>query len=90
MKAEREQIDTFASQYAQLIAARDRTLGQYEEALWRTGQRSMPASTRSERHADALPRLVPLRDIRERLLPLAGLPDAPLGWADAAARDAEG
>ena len=81
LREEREKIDTFAAQYAQLIAARDRTLAQYNGAL---AERAKIDSRIAEirRMLNALPRLVTLRDIRQRLLPLADLPDAPRSWAD--------
>ena len=81
LREEREKIDTFAAQYAQLIAARDRTFAQYNGAL---AERAKIDSRIGEiqRMLNALPRLVTLRDIRQRLLPLADLQDAPRNWAD--------
>jgi len=38
----------------------------------------------------ALPRLAALRGIRERLAPLAAVPEAPSGWANEAARAEKG
>ena len=81
LKEERERIDTLASEYAQLVATHDRASAQYEEAI---AERGTIRSRMDEiqRHLNALPRSAALRAIRERLQPLAGLPDAPLGWLD--------
>ena len=35
-----------------------------------------------QRHLNALPRLADLRGLRQRIAPLANLPDAPSGWAE--------
>ncbi len=80
LKEERERIDTFASEYAQLVATHERASTQYEEAF---AERGLIRSRMDEiqRHLNALPRSAALRTIRERLEPLADLPDAPLGWA---------
>jgi uncharacterized protein YhaN len=81
LKEKREQIDTAASQYAQLVEIRDRTGSQYEEAITRRGQIHSRIEE-IQRLLNALPRLAALRSIRERLLPLAGLPEKPLGWVE--------
>lgn len=80
LKAEREQFDTLASDYARLIETRDRATGQYDEAV---GERARLQARLDEiqRHLAALPRLAALRTDRERLAPLAGLPEAPADWA---------
>jgi uncharacterized protein YhaN len=81
LKAERDRIDTFAAEYAQLIATRDRSSAQYHEAF----SERLQIQTRMDeiqRHLSALPRLAALKAIRERLAPLAPLPDAPPGWTD--------
>lgn len=82
LKAEREQIDTLASDYARLVAARDSAAHQYDEAV---GERARIQARMDEiqRHIAALPRLVALRADRERLGPFADLPEAPPGWAAA-------
>ena len=82
LKAEREQFDTLASDYARLVATRDGAAGQYDEAV---GERARIQARMDEiqRHLAALPRLVALRADRERLEPLADLPEAPPGWAAA-------
>ena len=81
LKEERERIDTLASQYAQLVEIRDRTGSHYEEAIARRGQ-IQSRMDEVQRLLNALPRLTALRGIRERLAPLADLPDAPVGWAE--------
>jgi len=81
LKEERERIDTFASKYAQLVELRDRAASQYEEAIARRGH-IQSRMDEIQRHLNALPRLVALHQIRERLAPLADLPDAPLGWTE--------
>ena len=80
-KARRDAIDTFATQYGQLAAGRDRAEAACAEA------RSALAAARTRHDAvarllGALPRLAALRDIRRELAPLDALPDAPAGWAD--------
>ena len=78
----REQIDTAAARYAALIDVRDRALHQYEEVLAaRTATQSRMDEIR--RHVSALPRLAALRAARAALEPLADLPAAPAGWAEA-------
>jgi uncharacterized protein YhaN len=79
LKARKDEIDTLASTYAQLIEKRDWASAQYEEAV---GE-SRTIRTRIEeiqRRLNALPRLAALRAIRGELAPLAELPDAPEGW----------
>jgi uncharacterized protein YhaN len=82
LKEERERLDTLASHYAQLIETRDRTAAQYNEAI---GARAKIQARTDEiqRLLNALPRLAAWRGIRDQLTPLAGLPDAPPGWAAA-------
>lgn len=81
LRAEREKIDIFAAQYAQLVATRDKAFSLYNGAL---GERARIDSRCGEidRLLVALPRLGELRDIRQRLLPLADLPDIPRDWAE--------
>ena len=81
LKAERERIDTVASDYAVLVEARDRAASQYEETIASRG-RIQARMDEIQRHLSALPRLSALRSICDRLAPLASLPDAPRGWAE--------
>jgi uncharacterized protein YhaN len=83
LKSDRERIDTLASEYAQLVEARDRAASHYEEAMiGRTNiQMRMDEIGRC---LGALPRLADLRALRQRIAPLiallADLPEAPRGW----------
>jgi uncharacterized protein YhaN len=81
LKQERAEIDTFANDYAQLVETRERARVHYEEAIAERG-RTQSRIDEIQRHLSALPRLAALRGIREKLAPLSGLPDAPLGWLD--------
>lgn len=81
LKAERERVDTLASDYAQLIEARDRAAIQYEEAIGSRGK-IQARMDEIQRHLNALPRLTDLRGLRQRIAPLADLPDPPRGWAE--------
>ena len=81
LKEDRERIDTAATRYAQLIDARDRAQGQYDEAIaLRAAMQSRMDAI--QRCISALPRLAALRSARERLQPLADLPAAPAGWRE--------
>jgi uncharacterized protein YhaN len=81
-KAERDQIDTIASSYAQLIVTRDRALLQYNEAMAsRTAIQSRMNDIQNL--VNAFPRLMALRDASDRLSPLADLPVPPAGWSEA-------
>jgi uncharacterized protein YhaN len=81
LKEQRDQIDTAASRYAQLVEDRERTRSQYDDAI---AARAAIQSRIDEirRQVGALPRLTALRAARERLQPLAGLPAAPAGWPE--------
>ncbi|WP_291820850.1 AAA family ATPase [Bosea sp. (in: a-proteobacteria)] len=81
LKAERERVDTLASDYAQLIEARDRAAIQYDEAIVSRGK-IQARMDEIQRHLNALPRLADLRALRQRIEPLADLPTAPRGWAE--------
>lgn len=81
LKGQRETIDTLASQYAGLVNQRDRLKGKYEAAMIdRTSVQSRQMQI--QRLLSAQPRLSVLRGIREQLLPLAALPEAPPGWGE--------
>ncbi|HMO30540.1 AAA family ATPase, partial [Enterovirga sp.] len=81
LKEERETFDTLASDHARLVETRDRSRASYDEAL---AERTAHQGRIDEigRHLAALPRLAALRDLRERLAPLAEVPDAPPGSAE--------
>jgi len=81
LKDERDRIDTLASDYARLVEARDRAAAQYEQAIAGRG-RIQARLDEVQRHLGAWPRLTALRDLRQRLAPLADLPPPPLGLRD--------
>lgn len=81
LKAERERVDTLASDHAQLIEARDRAAIQYQDAIGGRGK-IQARIDEIQRHLNALPRLADLRTLRQRIAPLADLPEAPRGWAE--------
>ncbi|CAH1662403.1 ATP-binding protein [Chelatococcus asaccharovorans] len=79
LKAERERFDTLASDHARLVETRDRARAHYDEAVTER-TRTQSRMDEIQRHLAALPRLAALRGIRERLAPLADVPEAPPGW----------
>jgi uncharacterized protein YhaN len=81
LKQERDRVDTLASQFAKLVADRDRATAQYEDAFALRGK-TQSRIDEIRRLLSALPRLTALHRIREYLEPLAILPDAPRAWAD--------
>lgn len=81
LKDERTKIDTLASRYAQLVGARDGAESRYEEAIAARG-RIQARIDEIQRLLAALPRLTTLRAVREKLAPLASLPEAPIGVAE--------
>ena len=81
LKKQREDIDTIASEYAKLVEGRDRLAGQYDEAIAERG-RIQSNLDELRRQLGALPRLVALRDLRERIAPLADIPEAPVSWIE--------
>ncbi len=80
LKDERERIDTFASEYAQLVATHDRAAAQYDEAI---AERGLIRARMDEiqRHLNALPRSAALRSIRERIA-AARWPSGRTAWLD--------
>jgi len=81
LKNERERIDMIASEYARLVETRDLTATQYEGAIAERG-RIQSRLEALRRELGVLPRLVVLRGLRERIKPLAEIPDAPIGWVE--------
>ena len=81
LKDRREQIDTVASEYSQMVETRDRSQAQYNDAM---AERSRTQLRLDEikRLLNALPRLVELREIRGDLAPLRDIPEAPTAWKD--------
>ena len=78
-KAERERLDTLASDHARLIEARDRAVSLYDEAIVER-TRIQTRMDEIKRHLGALPRLATLHELRSRLAPLAAIPEAPRHW----------
>ncbi len=81
MKQEREAIDTLASEYSRLAAAKDAAVSQYNVALTERAQ-VQTGLAKVRRLLAALPRMATLRRSREEFARFAHLPDAPLGWLD--------
>ncbi len=81
LKQERDAIDTLASEYNRLAAARDAAAEQYEAALAERAQ-AQAGLANAQRHLAARPRMAELRRLRERLEPFGDLPAAPPGWLD--------
>lgn len=81
LKSERERFDTLASDYARLVDIRDRATSQYDEVIAER-TRIQARIDEIQRHLAALPRLSALRALRERLKPLANLPDPPPTWSE--------
>ena len=79
LKKQRKDIDTIASEYAKMVEERDRLSGQYDEAIVERG-RVQSKLDQLRRQLGALPRLVALCGLRERITPLAEIPEAPIGW----------
>jgi uncharacterized protein YhaN len=82
LKQQRDAADTAAGVYAGLIAARETAAKAYDAAM------TERAALRSRldaigRALAALPRLAELRALRAAIEPLAHVPAAPLGWAEA-------
>jgi uncharacterized protein YhaN len=79
LKQERDAIDTFASEYNRLAAARDTATSQYEEALEKRA-RTQGDLGKTRRLLAALPLVARLHQLQEQLEPFASLPEAPPGW----------
>ena len=78
LKVRGEALAIRASDYAALKQARDAKAGQYEEAL--VFRNSLQVRMDEiKRYLSAVPRLRELRSLRERLAPLADLPEVPFG-----------
>jgi uncharacterized protein YhaN len=81
LKQEREAIDTLASEYSRLAAAKDAAVSQYNAALAERAE-VQAGLAKAQRLKAALPRMIALRHSREELARFADLPDAPPGWLD--------
>lgn len=79
LRTQREALDTAASDFARLVAARTEAGALYAASL----EARAALKARLEvlrRQLGALPRLADLRAWRAELAPLAGLPEPPPGW----------
>ena len=82
LTTERNAIDTAAADHARLVEERNRATALYDETIAERGRvRSRLDMLR--RRLAALPRQIALRDLRERIAPLAAIPEAPLGFMKA-------
>ena len=79
LKQQREAIDTLASEYSRLAAARDQTATRYDVALAEQSA-AQAALAGVARLLAALPRLAALRRHQRRLSDLPDLPDVPPSW----------
>ena len=79
LKQDRDAVDTLASEYNRLAAARDTAASQYKGALTEQAEAKAGLET-VQRLLAALPRMAALGQLRERLSAFAGLPEAPPGW----------
>jgi uncharacterized protein YhaN len=80
LKAQRDQLDTVASEYHRLVGVRGSELELYRQAL-ENRTRVQSRKEVIQRQVSALPWMGKLRQIRERMEPMADLPDPPDGWA---------
>lgn len=80
LKQERDEIDTLASEYNRLAATRNVATSQYEAALVEQAE-TKAGLVAVQRLLAALPRMAALNELHQRLKLLAGLPEAPPGWA---------
>jgi uncharacterized protein YhaN len=85
LKDERDQADTLASTYAELVRQRDEAKAGYEAAARALAERRSRADA-IRRLLGALPHLAALREAERNLEPLAGLPTPPAGWSNEIAR----
>lgn len=81
LQAEKKQLDTQASTYAQLVQARDVAKHGYDEAM-ELRARSKARMDEIKRLLDGLPLLASFRKLEEELSVLAELPEPPGDWAD--------
>ncbi len=79
LKVERDKVDTLASEYNRLAAARDAAASSYDAALSERSQ-AKAGLDGARRLLAALPRFNALGRLLLKLEPFAGLPVVPLGW----------
>jgi uncharacterized protein YhaN len=80
LKKQRDEIDTAASEYARLVEEHDRLDRQYDEAHSERG-RTLARRDEHRRHISALPRVIALHSLQDRIAPISEIPEAPSNWA---------
>ena len=81
LKHERDEADTLAPAYAELVRQRDAARGAYAAAAKSLSERRA-REDEIQRQLGALPHLASLREMESQCAPLAGLPTPPEGWSD--------
>jgi uncharacterized protein YhaN len=85
LKRAREEADTLASAYAELIRQRDEAKERYDAAARSLGERRA-REEEIQRQLGALPHLAALSEAESQVLPLEALPTPPDGWREEIAR----
>ena len=81
LKHERDEADTLAPAYAELVRQRDIARDAYAAAAKSLSERRV-REDEIQRQLGALPHLVALREAESQCAPLDGLPTPPEGWRD--------
>ena len=81
LKHERDEADTLAPAYAELVRQRDAARGAYAAAAKSLSERRA-REDEIQRQLGALPHLASLREMESQCAPLEGLPTPPEGWSD--------
>ena len=81
LKHEREEADTLAPAYAELVRQRDAARDAYAAAAKSLSERRA-REDEIQRQLGALPHLAALREAESQCAPLEGLPTPPEGWRD--------
>jgi uncharacterized protein YhaN len=85
LKHERDEADTLAPAYAELVRERDEARETYAAAAKTLSERRA-REDEIQRLLGALPHLVALREAESRCAPLEALPSPPEGWSEEVAR----
>jgi uncharacterized protein YhaN len=85
LKRERDEADTLAPAYAELVRERDEARETYAAAAKTLSERRA-REDEIQRLLGALPHLVALREAESRRAPLEALPSPPEGWSEEVAR----
>ncbi len=85
LKRRREEADTLASSYAELVRQREEAKAAYETATRALGERRARGDV-IRRLLGGLPHLAALRAAEGKFSPLADLPSPPAGWSEELAR----